>query len=154
MLAKRHKAGEGGRACWAFIAGHRRRRRSAVAVLVRCCGCGLLSLSSPTAATAVSGTVSCRCSRRRTVRVHVRALVATQIGELRVGLVAGLADERLHARVNVHMLLEARGRAELLAALRTRIHAARHQLQVVLRLHEVTVRWLAHEQAALVQSAH
>lgn len=39
--------------------------------------------------------------------IDVHALVAAQIGELRVGLAAHLAPERFHRRVNVLMLLEA-----------------------------------------------
>lgn len=51
----------------------------------------------------------------------MRPLMAAKIGELRVSLVAHVANERFHARVDMHVLFEARGRAELLAALGTRV---------------------------------
>jgi len=52
---------------------------------------------------------------------HVGALVAAEVGELGVGLVADLADEGLDAAVDVHVLLEAGRGAELLAALGARV---------------------------------
>ena len=58
--------------------------------------------------------------------VGVHPLVATQIGELSVGLVAHLAPEGLHAAVDVGVLLEAGGGGECLAALRTGVTPGPH----------------------------
>jgi hypothetical protein len=51
----------------------------------------------------------------------VHAFVATQVGELGVGLVADFALERLDRRVDVGVLLEAAGRGERFAAFRARV---------------------------------
>lgn len=58
--------------------------------------------------------------------VGVHPLVATQIGELSVGLVAHLAPEGLDAAVDVGVLLEAGGGGECLAALWTGVTPGPH----------------------------
>ena len=58
--------------------------------------------------------------------VGVHPLVATQIGELSVGLVAHLAPEGLDAAVDVGVLLEAGGGGECLAALWTGVAPGPH----------------------------
>ena len=58
--------------------------------------------------------------------VGVHPLVATQIGELSVGLVAHLAPEGLHAAVDVGVLLEAGGGGECLAAFWTGVTPGPH----------------------------
>lgn len=55
--------------------------------------------------------------------VGVHPLVAAEVGELGVGLEADLALERLHAAVDVLVLLETARRGERLAAVGTRVGA-------------------------------
>lgn len=47
--------------------------------------------------------------------------MAAKIGKLSIGLVTGVTNERFHTRVYMHVLLESGRRAELFAALGTRV---------------------------------